>query len=111
VKMNICSKYDITNGIICLWKIKIKLWRNLNNLDKILSDFWNKHLIINDNQNHIHDVVFVERNVDVLPFGAILAYAIVPNSPIKLNGPMTTNVYDVRFKCKIWLDNHKYFKK
>jgi len=45
--------------------------------------------------------VFVERNVDVLPFGAILAYAIVPNSPIKLNGPMTTNVYDVRFKCKI----------
>jgi hypothetical protein len=28
-------------------------------------------------------VVAIETNVVVLPFGAVLAYAIVPNSPIK----------------------------
>jgi hypothetical protein len=39
--------------------------------------------VINDIQNHIHDVVAIETNVVVLPFGVILAYAIVPNSPIK----------------------------
>ncbi len=42
----------------------------------------NQIKIVNDNQNCIHDVV-VETNVDVLPLGAILACAIVPNSPIK----------------------------
>jgi hypothetical protein len=40
--------------------------------------------VINDNQNHIHDVVAIKTNVIVLPLGAILAYAIVPNSPTKI---------------------------
>jgi hypothetical protein len=39
--------------------------------------------VINDTQNHIHDVVAIETNIVVLPFGVVLAYAIVPNSPIK----------------------------
>jgi hypothetical protein len=38
---------------------------------------------INDNQNHIHDDVAIETNVVVLPFGAVLAYAIVLNSLVK----------------------------
>jgi hypothetical protein len=36
--------------------------------------------VVNDKQ--IHDVVAIETHVAILPFGAILAYAIAPNSPI-----------------------------
>jgi hypothetical protein len=39
--------------------------------------------VVNDNQNHIHDVVVVETNVVVLRFGVVMAYAIVSNSPMK----------------------------
>jgi hypothetical protein len=30
----------------------------------------------------IHDFVVVETHVAILPFGAIMAFAIVPNSPL-----------------------------
>jgi hypothetical protein len=39
--------------------------------------------VINNIQNHIHDVVAIETNVVIMPFGVILTYAIVLNSPIK----------------------------
>jgi hypothetical protein len=60
--MNICSKYEIAWRNICLCKIKIKLWLNLNNVEQIHNDCWDKKLIkinikaINDNQNRIYDV-------------------------------------------------------
>jgi len=38
---------------------------------------------MNDTQNHIHDVVAIETNVVILPFGTVISYAIVMNSPIK----------------------------
>jgi hypothetical protein len=38
---------------------------------------------VNDNENHIYDVVVVETNVNVLPFGVVLASVIVPNSLVK----------------------------
>jgi hypothetical protein len=56
--------------------------------------------VVNDNQNRIHDVVVVETNIIFMPLKVILAYVIVPNSLAKLDGPMITNVCDVRFKCK-----------
>jgi hypothetical protein len=41
---------------------------------------------MNDNFKKIHDVVAIETHVVVLPFGIILEYAIVLNSPIPTNG-------------------------
>jgi hypothetical protein len=42
---------------------------------------WKYHIkVINDKQ--INDVADIETNVDVLPFKVIMAYTIVPNSPI-----------------------------
>jgi hypothetical protein len=38
--------------------------------------------VVNDYHKKIHDFVDVETHIVVLPFGAILAYAIVPNSPL-----------------------------
>jgi hypothetical protein len=36
----------------------------------------------NDYHKQIHDFVDVETNVTILPFGVVLAYAIVPNPPL-----------------------------
>jgi len=42
---------------------------------------WKYHIrIVNDKQ--IHDFVAVETRVGVMPFGMIITYTIVPNSPI-----------------------------
>jgi hypothetical protein len=41
VKMNVCSKYEITKGNIYLCKIKVKLRLNLNNIEQIRNDYWN----------------------------------------------------------------------
>jgi hypothetical protein len=38
--------------------------------------------IVNDYHKKIHDFVIVETCVIVLPIGIIIAYAIVPNSPL-----------------------------
>jgi hypothetical protein len=45
--------------------------------------------------------VAIKTNVIVLSLGAILAYEIVLNSQQKPNGPMTTNVCNAKFKCRI----------
>ncbi len=48
---------------------------------------WKYHIrVMNDNFKKIHDVVAIETHVVVLPFGIILEYAIVLNSPIPTNG-------------------------
>jgi hypothetical protein len=44
--------------------------------------------------------VAIETNVVVLSFEVILAYAIIPNSPIKTNGPMRTHVCDVKLNVE-----------
>ncbi len=38
--------------------------------------------VINDSSKQIHDFVAIETHVDVLSFGVVLAYAIIPNSPL-----------------------------
>jgi hypothetical protein len=49
--------------------------------DRETKNQWKYHLKeVNDKQ--VHDVVVVETHVAILPFGAFLAYIIVPNSPI-----------------------------
>jgi len=46
------SKYEITKGNINLQKIKIKLWLNLNNLEQIYNDYWDKQSIKTSYQNN-----------------------------------------------------------
>ncbi len=53
VKMNICSKYEITKRNIYLCKTKIKLWLNLNNLEQIRNDCSDKQLIKTSYQSSI----------------------------------------------------------
>jgi hypothetical protein len=38
--------------------------------------------VVNDYHKQLHDFVAFETHVAILPFGAILAYATIPNSPL-----------------------------
>jgi hypothetical protein len=99
--MNICSKYEITEGKNYLCKIKIKLWLNLNNLENIHSDYWNKQLI-----KIIYMMLWLLFHLE--PFWYMQSFG---TRHQKLDGPMTTTVCDVWFKCKISLYNYKYLRK
>ncbi len=47
----------------------------------------------------------------ILPFGAVLAYAITPNSLIPTRWSYQNHGCDARFKCNITLNNYKYVTK
>ncbi len=89
VNMNICSKYVILEGNIQLWnKIRVELehWSCLLNKSIVnvqTNNHWKYHIkVVNDYHKQIHDFVVIETHVIVLPFGAILTYVIIPNSPL-----------------------------
>jgi hypothetical protein len=52
--------------------------------------------------------VVVETNVDILPFGVVMAYATVPNPPLPTKWSNQNQCLHARFKCRIWVDNYKY---
>ncbi len=63
---------------------KFEQWNSLLKKFVVTSDInsqW-KYQIIVVNDKKINDVVAIQTHVIILPFGAVLTYAITPNSPI-----------------------------
>jgi hypothetical protein len=67
-------------------RVELEHWSCLLNkyvLTIETNSHWKYHIIVvNDCCKQIHDFVVVETHVIILPFGVILAYATIPNSPL-----------------------------
>jgi len=74
-----------------------------------INSHW-KYQIKTINDKQINDVV-VETQIVILPFGAVLAYAIAPNSLIPTRWSNQNHGCDARFKYNITLNNYKYVTK
>ncbi len=67
-------------------RVELEHWSYLLNKSVVTIET-NSHwkcqiIVVNDCCKQIHDFVAIETHVIVLPFGVILAYATIPNSPL-----------------------------
>jgi hypothetical protein len=91
-------------------KVKGKHWNYLLNKSIMTvetSNHW-KYQIWAWDDEQIFDFVTNDIDVIVLPVGAVMAYHIIPKSPLPNKWSNQKQSFHARFKCRKWVDHYKY---